>query len=47
LEKRKAFLENGLVVYKSVGVSVTDLAIGNAILALARKQSLGISISDF
>lgn len=41
------WLAEGLIVYKSIGVSVTDLAAGNAILALARKKKLGTTISDF
>ncbi|KAJ6000612.1 hypothetical protein N7481_001021 [Penicillium waksmanii] len=41
------WLAEGLVVYKSIGVSVTDLVAGNAILALAAKKNLGTSISDF
>ncbi|KAJ2989168.1 hypothetical protein NUW58_g3604 [Xylaria curta] len=40
-------LEEGLLVYKSVGVSTTDLAASNAILALAKKRRLGTTISDF
>lgn len=41
------WLAEGLIVYKSIGVSVTDLVAGNAILALAAKKNLGTSISDF
>ncbi|KAJ5085916.1 hypothetical protein N7532_010687 [Penicillium argentinense] len=41
------WLAEGLIVYKSIGVSVTDLVAGNAILALAAKKNLGTSITDF
>lgn len=41
------WLAEGLIVYKSIGVSVTDLAAGNAILALAAKKNLGSLITDF
>lgn len=46
-EKLKRWLEEGLVVYKSVGVSVTDLAAGEQILALAKKRNLGAHLADF
>ena len=36
-----------LIVYKSIGVSVTYLVAANAILGLAAKKNLGTSISDF
>lgn len=41
------WLEDGLLVYKSVGVSMTDLAAGNAILALAEKRGAGTMIPEF
>lgn len=41
------WVSEGLIVYKSVGVSVTDLVTANAILELAAKKNLGTSISDF
>lgn len=37
-EKTTRWIEEGLVVYKSVGVSLTDLAAGNAILTLAKEK---------
>lgn len=40
-------LEDGFVVYKSAGVSVTDLAAGQALLQIARQRKLGISVPDF
>jgi len=39
--------EEGLLVYKSIGVGMTDLAASNAILAFARKRQLGTTISQF
>lgn len=41
------WLGNGFVIYKSVGVSSTDLAISRAVLSLARRHGVGISITDF
>ncbi|KAH8771980.1 hypothetical protein F5883DRAFT_550983 [Diaporthe sp. PMI_573] len=41
------WLEDGLLVYKSIGVSMTDLAAGNAILGLAEKRGMGITIPEF
>lgn len=41
------WLEDGLLVYKSVGVSMTDLAAGSAILALAEKRGAGTVIPEF
>lgn len=46
-EKTRECLETGLVVYKSVGVSMTDLAAGQAVLEMARKKGQGVSIPDF
>lgn len=43
----KQKLEQGKVIYKSVGVSVTDLAAGQAILELAKAQGKGIVVPDF
>ena len=41
------WLAEGLVVYKSVGVSATDLVAGEEILALARRRTLGTHITAF
>ena len=41
------WLEAGLVVYKSIGVSMTDLAAGNSILALAERKNLGTRVFGF
>ncbi|ETS74136.1 hypothetical protein PFICI_14002 [Pestalotiopsis fici W106-1] len=42
-----AWLKEGFVIYKSVGVGVTDLAAGNAILSLAAKHHLGTKVANF
>ncbi|KAH8162631.1 hypothetical protein CIB48_g5615 [Xylaria polymorpha] len=41
------WLKDGLLLYKSVGVGMIDLAASNAILALARERKLGTTISQF
>ncbi|POS79613.1 hypothetical protein DHEL01_v201977 [Diaporthe helianthi] len=41
------WLQDGLLVYKSIGVGMTDLAAGNAILALAERKDIGIMIPEF
>ncbi|KAI1164564.1 hypothetical protein F5B18DRAFT_249175 [Nemania serpens] len=41
------WMKDGLLVYKSVGVGMTDLAASNAILAIARERGLGTTISQF
>ena len=41
------WLRDGLLVYKSIGVSMTDLAASKAILEIAARQGLGVSIQDF
>ncbi|KAL4738951.1 hypothetical protein BDV11DRAFT_205569 [Aspergillus similis] len=38
IEQTLRYISQGFVVYKSIGVSLTDLTISNAILALARHQ---------
>jgi ornithine cyclodeaminase/alanine dehydrogenase-like protein (mu-crystallin family) len=42
-----AWLEDGMVIYKSAGVGLMDLAAGTAILALASERGLGVVVSDF
>lgn len=37
--------EEGLLVYKCIGVSVTDLAVGNAILSIAKAKGMGIPLN--
>lgn len=46
-EKLQLWLSEGFVVYKGIGVSVTDLAAGNAILALAEEHNIGVAIPNF
>lgn len=41
------WMEEGLLVYKSVGVGMTDLAASNAILEIARQRQIGTHISQF
>ncbi|TGJ79358.1 hypothetical protein E0Z10_g9407 [Xylaria hypoxylon] len=41
------WMKDGLLIYKSVGVGMTDLAASNAILAIARERRLGTTISQF
>lgn len=41
------WMKDGLLVYKSVGVGMTDLAASNAIMAIARERRLGTTISHF
>lgn len=43
----KQWLKTGLVVYKSVGVSVCDLTSGQRLLSLAKEKGLGTTLSDF
>lgn len=37
-------LEEGFLVYKSIGVSVTDLSVANAILEVAKRKGLGVPL---
>ncbi|KAJ5336921.1 Ornithine cyclodeaminase/mu-crystallin family protein [Penicillium brevicompactum] len=39
IAKTKEFISEGFVIYKSVGVSLTDLTISNAILQIAREKT--------
>lgn len=41
------WLENGLLVYKSIGVSTTDLAAGRAVLDLATAKGVGFQLDNF
>lgn len=40
-------LREGFLVYKSVGVGLTDLAAGTKILELAKEKDLGTTVTDF
>ncbi|KAI0468021.1 NAD(P)-binding protein [Xylaria cf. heliscus] len=46
-EHLEYWLKDGLLLYKSVGVGMIDLAASSAILALARERNLGTLISQF
>lgn len=46
-EPLEHWMKDGLLVYKSVGVGMTDLAASNAIIAIARERQLGTTISQF
>ncbi|KAI2634020.1 hypothetical protein GGS21DRAFT_124361 [Xylaria nigripes] len=41
------WMRDGLLLYKSVGVGMMDLAASNAILAIARERGIGTAISEF
>ena len=41
------WLESGLVIYKSVGVGVMDLAIGQHLLDLAKARKIGLTANEF
>lgn len=41
------WLQDGFVVYKSVGVGVMDLAIGQHLLSVAASRNIGLRIDDF
>jgi ornithine cyclodeaminase/alanine dehydrogenase-like protein (mu-crystallin family) len=42
-----AWLQEGFVIYKSVGVGVMDLAIGQHLLGLAASRDIGLRVDDF
>jgi len=46
-QRLKSWLEDGLVVYKSIGVSITDLVTSNFLLSIARKHDLGVVVPGF
>ncbi|KAH7026660.1 uncharacterized protein B0I36DRAFT_331099 [Microdochium trichocladiopsis] len=41
------WLEDGFVIYKSVGVGIMDVAIGSELLGLAQKKVVGTTIESF
>jgi ornithine cyclodeaminase/alanine dehydrogenase-like protein (mu-crystallin family) len=41
------WLESGFVVYKSVGVGVMDIAVGQKLLQLAKAKGIGLSLASF
>ncbi|KAF7544314.1 hypothetical protein G7Z17_g10053 [Cylindrodendrum hubeiense] len=42
-----SWLENGLVLYKSVGLGIMDLALGKALINLAREKNVGYRLDEF
>lgn len=46
-EGLEAWLEDGFVVYKSVGVGIMDIAIGSKLLELAKEKGKGVHLDDF
>lgn len=46
-EELSAWLQKGFVVYKSVGVGVMDLAIGQHLLSVAASRDIGLRIENF
>lgn len=46
-ESFRTWLRTGLVVYKSVGVSVMDLTAGQRLLTLAKEKGMGTTVPDF
>ncbi|KAI1127070.1 hypothetical protein F5Y10DRAFT_201307 [Nemania abortiva] len=46
-EPLQYWIRDGLLVYKSVGVGLTDLAASTTLLAIARERGLGTTISQF
>ena len=43
----KRWLEGGNVIYKSVGLGIMDLCVGEDLISLARDRSIGTTIDDF
>ncbi|KAI6782915.1 uncharacterized protein J7T54_002074 [Emericellopsis cladophorae] len=41
------WLKGGLVVYKSVGIGIMDIAVGSSLLELAQKEGAGTTVEDF
>jgi ornithine cyclodeaminase/alanine dehydrogenase-like protein (mu-crystallin family) len=46
-EGLEEWLENGFVIYKSVGVGIMDIAIGSKLLELAKDKGRGVHLDDF
>lgn len=46
-QARELWLSEGFVIYKSIGVGLTDPAIANSVLSAARASKAGIAIPDF
>ena len=43
----KRWLESGNIIYKSVGLGLMDLCVGEDLVMLARERGIGITIEDF
>lgn len=43
----KRWLEGGNVIYKSVGLGIMDLCVGEDLVMLARERGIGTTIEDF
>jgi ornithine cyclodeaminase/alanine dehydrogenase-like protein (mu-crystallin family) len=43
----ESWIESGLVIYKSVGVGVMDLALGKELLSIAAEKNVGQSMDEF
>lgn len=43
----KKWLESGNVIYKSVGLGLMDLCVGEDLVALARERGIGLTLEDF
>lgn len=41
------WLEEGFVVYKSVGMGIMDIAIGKALMELAAQKGVGVHLGSF
>jgi phosphoribosylformylglycinamidine synthase len=46
-ENVQKWLEEGFVVYKSVGVGIMDIAIGKALMELAKEKGIGVHLDSF
>ncbi|KPM43754.1 hypothetical protein AK830_g2732 [Neonectria ditissima] len=46
-EKLEAWLADGLVLYKGVGLGIMDLALGKSLLDLARERDIGSRLDEF
>lgn len=46
-EGLEKWLEDGFVIYKSVGVGIMDIAIGSKLLSLAKEKGRGVHLDDF
>jgi ornithine cyclodeaminase/alanine dehydrogenase-like protein (mu-crystallin family) len=44
---RTEWLESGFVIYKSVGLGVTDIAIGRQLLQFAKAKGIGTTLTTF